>query len=110
MQTRTNGHFWRKAAASAPGAVIERQHDLVIPKRQRLWKAFQADPRGGGGIDAEDARGAERSLARTVRCVGRRAPRHRSDEGNPKDVHGLKGLYLPLHLTHCVRCCRLDNA
>jgi len=67
-----------------PGAVVECQHDFVVGERQRLRKAFQPDPWRGGGIDLENARGAERGaqsiLARTVRRLRRRDPFHRDDK------------------------------
>src|SRR5882724_5389449 len=77
-------HSWASAARTR--GVVGCEDDLVIFQRQRLWKVFQADPRRGGRVDAKNARGAERPLARTVRCPGRHAPRHRGDEGGPQQV------------------------
>ena len=67
-----------------PRAVVEGQHHLVIPQRQRLRKALQADARRGGGIDGENARGAERVLARTFR--GLRLPRRGRATVRPRRI------------------------
>ena len=66
-----------------PWAVVECQHHLVIPERQRLREVFQADPRRGGGIDLKNARGAERSLARTIRRLRRRVQASEDGKARP---------------------------
>ncbi len=38
-----------------PWPVVEGQHHLVVIKRKRLWKALEADARGGGGVHRENA-------------------------------------------------------
>ena len=70
-------HFRRRRR---PRAVIEGQHHLMIPQRQRLRKVLQPDPRRGGGIDMKNARGAERVLARTFRRLAPRRSQRRSNE------------------------------
>src|SRR5258707_1086953 len=93
-----------------PRAVVERQHHLVIPQRQRLRKALQPNPRGFGGVDAKNPRGTERSLAWTVRRLRRHCPCHQGNEGSSRPLHELPRLFWPSHIYHCAWCCPLGNA
>src|SRR6267378_394024 len=74
-----------------PRAVIECQYHLVIPERQRLRKALKPNPRGGGGIDAKNPRGTERSLAWTVRRLRRHRPCDQGNKGSSRPLHELPG-------------------
>ena len=42
------------------GPIVEGQHHLALPERQRLGKALQADTGIGCGVHRHDTRGAER--------------------------------------------------
>ncbi len=86
-----------------PRAVIERQYDLVIPKRQRFREVFQPHLGRGGGIDFQNTRGTERSLARTVRRLGRRHPAKQAGEANRGRVRELPTPFPAAHLYHCAK-------
>jgi len=64
----------------------------------------------GGGIDGENPRGAERSLARTVRRLRRSGPPHRHGKGGAHCVDEFPGRFSPAHLCHCAWYRLLGNA
>ena len=97
-------HLWRRRR---PRSVVEGQHDLVIPERQRLRKVFRADLRERDGIDLQDARGAERPLARTILRHARSAI-HASEISKCRANRAGRsaGRFEPAHIWHCA-CCYL---
>ena len=80
-----------------PRPVVEGQHHLVVFERQRLRKTLQAHARRGRGIDGENARGAERVLARAFGGRCRRHPGHRGGDGRAQRVDELSG-HSPLYI------------
>ena len=92
-----------------PWPVVEGQHHLAILQRQRLRKTLQADPRGGRRIDGENARGAERVLARTSARAAA-AARHARQAGRAPCASRTSGPSARSHISHCTRCCPLGNA
>ncbi|MEY9919789.1 hypothetical protein ABIF99_006104 [Bradyrhizobium japonicum] len=80
-------------------AIVEGQDDLVIGERQRLRKALEAHARRGLGVDAQNARGAERVLARAVRGLRRGDADEAREDRSRRDRHPFQ----PKHLCHCAR-------
>src|SRR6185437_4758435 len=60
------------------------------------------------GVDLEDARGAERSLAWTSGGADRRACEQRDQECCARQPDQAASLLIAVHIWHCARCCLLD--
>jgi hypothetical protein len=78
-----------------PWPIVERQHHLVIVKRQRLWKAFEPDPWRGGGIDLQNAGGAERDYP-GADSPPPAPPRHSTPSSQRHDKAGPASIFMSI--------------